>query len=259
MTSACYDVEITHRRPEPFSYGFAFRSRIWLIDLDEVPALPAGPAAGCADSMRPTTRGRSLRDAVEEWLAEHGIAAPERILMLGNPRVLGYVFNPLTVFYCLDARGAVSHVVAEVRNTYGGRHRYLLRPDADGTAQTDKAFYVSPFYPVDGHLPAAAAAAGRTAAGADSPAAAGRTALHRRADRCSAQWPAHAVDGAAHAACQPDGHVRDQATWHRLVSQGAATRQPTRQPARQPDAPGSGLAEPDLLPPQSAQPELRPL
>ena len=70
--------------------------------------------------------------------------------MLGNPRVLGYVFNPLTVFYCLDAAGVVSQLVAEVRNTYGGRHRYLLRPDAEGTAHTDKAFYVSPFYPVDG-------------------------------------------------------------------------------------------------------------
>jgi uncharacterized protein len=152
VTSACYDVEISHRRSEPFSYGFTFRSRIWLIDLDEVPALPAGLGWLCRfEAADHSDRGgRTLRGLLEEWLAEHGIAAPERILMLGNPRVLGYVFNPLTVFYCLDARGVVSHLVAEVRNTYGGRHRYLLRPGADGTAHADKAFYVSPFYPVEG-------------------------------------------------------------------------------------------------------------
>jgi len=70
--------------------------------------------------------------------------------MLANPRLLGYVFNPLTLFYCLDADGAVGRIVAEVRNTYGGRHCYLLRPTAAGRAGADKVFYVSPFYPVDG-------------------------------------------------------------------------------------------------------------
>jgi hypothetical protein len=75
---------------------------------------------------------------------------PHRVLMLANPRVLGYVFNPLTVFYCLDEQARLTHVIAEVRNTYGGRHDYVLEPDSDGHAETDKLFYVSPFYPVDG-------------------------------------------------------------------------------------------------------------
>ncbi|MFL6163466.1 MAG: DUF1365 domain-containing protein [Jatrophihabitantaceae bacterium] len=141
MTAACYDVEIRHQRADPFDYGFAFRSRIWLVDLADVPSLPRGLGWLCRfDDV----------DRLTGWLSRHGVPAPDRILMLANPRVLGYVFNPLTVFYCLDTVGALTHVVAEVRNTYGGRHRYLLRPDGRGAARVDKAFYVSPFYPVDG-------------------------------------------------------------------------------------------------------------
>ena len=54
------------------------------------------------------------------------------------------------MFWCLDATGVLECVVAEVHNTYGERHCYLLRPDADGRAGADKAFYVSPFFAVDG-------------------------------------------------------------------------------------------------------------
>jgi DUF1365 family protein len=73
-----------------------------------------------------------------------------RVLMLTQARVLGYVFNPLTVYWCHDADGALRHVVAEVHNTYGERHAYLLGPDAARRATADKAFYVSPFFPVAG-------------------------------------------------------------------------------------------------------------
>ncbi len=60
------------------------------------------------------------------------------------------VFNPLSVFWCHDASGACTSVVAEVHNTYGERHAYLLNTDDRGRADTVKAFYVSPFYAVDG-------------------------------------------------------------------------------------------------------------
>ncbi len=71
--------------------------------------------------------------------------------MLANARSFGYTFNPLSVFWCYDRDDALVCVVAEVHNTYGERHCYLLRPDAGGRAGTDKAFYVSPFFAVDGH------------------------------------------------------------------------------------------------------------
>jgi uncharacterized protein len=70
--------------------------------------------------------------------------------MLAGARVLGHVFNPLSVFWCYAADGVLSCVVAEVHNTYGERHAYLLRPDGAGAAVTDKAFYVSPFFDVTG-------------------------------------------------------------------------------------------------------------
>ena len=70
--------------------------------------------------------------------------------MLTTARTLGYVFNPITVFWAYDRAGDRTAVVAEVHNTYGGRHAYLLRPDRAGYAEADKALYVSPFYPADG-------------------------------------------------------------------------------------------------------------
>ncbi|MGN6635723.1 MAG: DUF1365 domain-containing protein, partial [Oryzihumus sp.] len=73
-----------------------------------------------------------------------------RMLMLANALVQGHVFDPLSVHWCLDASGALACVVAEVHNTYGERHAYLLRPDGGGTAWTDKTLYVSPFYDVSG-------------------------------------------------------------------------------------------------------------
>lgn len=150
MTASCYDVRIVHRRSAPVSHRVSFRGRTWLVDLDRVPRLPGVLGRLCRFDSADHLGGGSLRADLDEWLAERGLPAPARVLMLANPRVLGYVFNPLTVFYCLDAGGAVSFLVAEVRNTYGGRHCYLVRPSPAGEAWADKAFYVSPFYPVDG-------------------------------------------------------------------------------------------------------------
>ena len=62
----------------------------------------------------------------------------------------GHVFNPLSVFWCYDGQSRLSAVVAEVHNTYGERHAYLLRPDAAGIAHVDKAFHVSPFFDESG-------------------------------------------------------------------------------------------------------------
>ena len=64
--------------------------------------------------------------------------------------MLGYVFNPLTVYWCHRADGTLACVVAEVHNTYGQRHAYLLHTDDRGRVRVPKQFYVSPFYPVDG-------------------------------------------------------------------------------------------------------------
>ncbi len=93
----------------------------------------------------------TLRANVDAYLAAEGVDLDGgSVLMLATPRSFGYAFNPLSVFWCHDRAGELVCVVAEVHNTYGERHCYLLRPDADGYARADKAFYVSPFFAVDG-------------------------------------------------------------------------------------------------------------
>ena len=74
-------------------------------------------------------------------------------MLLTCPRVPGHVFNPLSVFYCFSGSGESAEliaVIAEVHNTYGGRHVYLLRPDEAGRDTVGKEFYVSPFLPMGG-------------------------------------------------------------------------------------------------------------
>jgi uncharacterized protein len=164
VTAALYPCEITHVRARPVRRAFRYRSYLWLVDLDDPPRVPL--------ALRPFARFRSrdhlgdpassIRANVDACLARQGISlAGGRVLMLGHAAVLGYVFNPLTVFWCHGADGSLAAVIAEVHNTYGQRHAYLLHPNGRGRAEADKDFYVSPFLPVAGryrlHLPEPAA------------------------------------------------------------------------------------------------------
>jgi hypothetical protein len=144
---------VSHARRTPISNAFRYRSYGWLVDLDHLPRVPwpLGPLAQFRAADHLGSPDRSLRANLDAFLAGHGIdLRGGRILMLANARVLGHVFNPLSIYWCRNADGDVDAVVAEVHNTYGERHRYLLHPDIAGRAQCAKACYVSPFYPVDG-------------------------------------------------------------------------------------------------------------
>ncbi|MDX8036428.1 DUF1365 domain-containing protein [Lentzea sp. BCCO 10_0856] len=148
-----YDVVITHTRRELIDRTFSNRAYMWLVDLDELPRLPwwVKPFARFEARDHVGAPDRSIRENLDAWLAERGIElGGGQVLMLANARVLGYVFNPLSVYWCHDASGELVCVVAEVHNTYGGRHCYLLRTDDHGRASVDKEFYVSPFLEVDG-------------------------------------------------------------------------------------------------------------
>ncbi|MGZ3144009.1 DUF1365 domain-containing protein [Lentzea chajnantorensis] len=149
-----YDVVITHTRRELIDRAFRHRAYLWLVDLDGMPRLPWWARLFARFEARDHlgSPDRSIRENLEEWLGERGIElGGGRVLMLANARVLGYVFNPLSVYWCHNADGELVCVVAEVHNTYGGRHCYLLRTDEHGRASVDKEFYVSPFLGVDGH------------------------------------------------------------------------------------------------------------
>ncbi len=93
----------------------------------------------------------TIRAGLDRFLAANGMdLAGGRVVMLAHARVFGHVFNPLTVYWCHDGADAPVCVVAEVHNTYGERHCYLLRTDPVRQARVTKEFHVSPFFPVDG-------------------------------------------------------------------------------------------------------------
>lgn len=152
ITPALYRTLIAHTRHRPWRHAFRYRHPMWLIDLGQPPrGVLLGRVLRFEARDHLGDPARTIRENVVEWVGEHGIdVAGDRIVMLTNARTGGYVFNPITVFWCLRPDTTTSCVVTEVHNTYGGRHCYLLVPDATGRAQTDKALYVSPFNPVDG-------------------------------------------------------------------------------------------------------------
>ncbi|MEV6734910.1 MULTISPECIES: DUF1365 domain-containing protein [unclassified Streptomyces] len=150
---ALYDCVVSHARTAPVRHAFRHRTYMWLVDLDALPRLPwplrplaRFDARDHFDAAAPTVRA-----GLDAYLASRDVHLDGgRVLMLAHARVLGYVFNPLTLYWCHDRSGALVCVVAEVHNTYGQRHCHLLRTDGAGRAEAAKELYVSPFFPVDG-------------------------------------------------------------------------------------------------------------
>lgn len=153
VVPALYESTVRHARAEPVRHAFAYRTYYWLVDLDDLPRppRPLRPLCGFHPADHGAGEAPSTRADIDAYLGGHGIdLAGGRVLMLAHARVLGHVFNPLTVYWCHDRDGHLVRVVAEVHNTYGGRHRYLLEVDERGRAEADKAFHVSPFNRVEG-------------------------------------------------------------------------------------------------------------
>jgi uncharacterized protein len=156
--SAIYTGSVTHTRLRPVRHRLRYRMFSLLLDLDEIPELSARLHWFSADrfnlfgfSARDHLAGDAtpLRTQVDAALARAGIdIAGGRILLLAMPRVLGNVFNPLSVFWCHDANGTLRAVLYEVNNTFGQRHGYLV-PVCGGDdpvrQECAKEFFVSPF------------------------------------------------------------------------------------------------------------------
>jgi uncharacterized protein len=148
-TGRLYECRISHARTVPLRNVFTYRTYLWLVDLGRLPR-PSPLARFSARDHLGDPR-RPIRENLDRFLAARGVDLDGgRVLMLAHARVFGYVFNPLTVYWCHRPDGTLACVVAEVHNTYGERHAYLLHTDGRGRAEVPKQFYVSPFYPVDG-------------------------------------------------------------------------------------------------------------
>lgn len=136
--SALYRGVLRHaRRDEHARRAFAYPVYVASIDLDELPALDRGLRLfshnrrnlfSLDDRDYDTGAPGGLRAGHARLLAEHGLPAPAAARLVTNLKVLGYVFNPVSFFLGYDAAGALTSVVAEVNNNYGGRFRYVLGP-----------------------------------------------------------------------------------------------------------------------------------
>lgn len=159
---AClYVGHVWHARPAPAAHAFRYRTWMYLFDLDRLGEIDAAfrllgynrsRLVGLHDADH--LDGRPLRAGVEHAVVSRGHAWPGgRVLLLTQCRVAGYVFNPVSFFYCFDAQDRLAVVVAEVNNTYGERHLYVLPATDDGGAAVrahKKEFHVSPFFSLDG-------------------------------------------------------------------------------------------------------------
>lgn len=147
---------VNHTRRTPMEHAFTHGQYQWLVDVDDLPRhgwpLRALTRIEARDHLDEGRLGGGIRGDLERFLAHRGttLDAADRVVMLANARVLGHVFDPLTVYWCLTADGGLRACVFEVHNTYGERHAYLLEVDDTGRARTDKAFYVSPFNDTSG-------------------------------------------------------------------------------------------------------------
>lgn len=151
---------VLHARLRPVFNRFVypvFYLRLDLARLDQCQSIWFG-----VDRWRPLSLrrrdygpgdGSSLQDWMRALLRQHGIAADGAIWLQTFPRVFGHAFNPVSFWHCHDADGKLCAVLAEVNNTFGERHRYLLRLTPDGAelvARCDKQLHVSPFCKVEG-------------------------------------------------------------------------------------------------------------
>ncbi|MEJ7741985.1 MAG: DUF1365 domain-containing protein [Nocardioidaceae bacterium] len=145
--------EVRHARFSPVTHSFRYQAHQWLIDVDSPDVAPRGLRTLVSFQARDHVgdAAGSLGENVRSFIAAQGVSwTAHRVLMLANARTLGYVFDPLSVFWSYAADGTLEGVLAEVHNTYGERHGYVVEVDDKGVGRADKSFYVSPFLGVFG-------------------------------------------------------------------------------------------------------------
>lgn len=163
--ASLYDCSVVHRRRVAPRLRFRYRLFYVLLDVDRIDTLARSLRLFSHNrfnlvSLHDRDHGNGMPGALRAWadglLRGAGIELRGgRIRLLCLPRVFGFAFNPLSLWYCEDRAGMLRAVIAEVRNTFGERHSYLL----DGTGRAidwrrpidkDKVFHVSPFLDVAG-------------------------------------------------------------------------------------------------------------
>lgn len=175
LRSCFYEARVMHHRLEPKRHRFEYGIFLACLDLDELDRLDArsrwfsrnrrnwlefrdtdhlpDPDANGPGDGRPTDTRRSIA----AWLARNGVRLDDtdRVVLLTLPRIAGYVFNPVSFYFCTRSTGEPICAVAEVGNTFGELKPYLVPLDSganDGGVfrlVAPKHYYVSPFTALD--------------------------------------------------------------------------------------------------------------
>jgi uncharacterized protein len=179
MRSSLYECQVMHHRFAPKDHRFSYNIFLFGIDLDELDELgrsipflsvnrrniysfrecdfmPTGEPLHNGQDGAPA--GGSLKERVLSYLGSRGVEIPGgRVVLLTLPRVTGYLFNPVSFYFCYDSSGRPAAAIAEVTNTFREMKQYFLGPgtlsDKAGApsfeSRVPKFFYVSPFSDVD--------------------------------------------------------------------------------------------------------------
>lgn len=161
MRSALFAGQVMHHRFRPKRHRFVYRVVSLLLDLDEADAGMSGLKLLSINrfnlfSWRHRDHGDGsdtpLSEQIRSLLKDKGYSDyTNRIELLCYPRILGFVFNPLSVYYCYDQSDRLGVILYEVSNTFGERHTYFIPVDREAKVvrqAAEKAFYVSPFMPM---------------------------------------------------------------------------------------------------------------
>ena len=158
MTSSIYNGTVIHKRFKPKTHYFKYSVFSLLIDLSELDYLNKNikffshnkfNLVSFYEKDHGNRDGSSLILWVKKNLEENNINSENvRIKLLCYPRILGYVFNPLSVFYIYDVENKLKCILYEVKNTFGEQHTYIFKVDNDQKLyqhNCSKKFHVSPF------------------------------------------------------------------------------------------------------------------
>jgi len=162
--ASLYFGNVMHARLKPRPHRFNYKIFSLLIDLDRFNDASAMSAIFSVNKANLVSfhekdhgprDGSSLRAHINKLLLDGGMEIPARVFLWCNPRILGYTFNPLSIYFCENEHGETTALVYQVHNTFGQSHNYVAMVDpaqnADASIRNsaEKCFYVSPFLEMD--------------------------------------------------------------------------------------------------------------
>jgi hypothetical protein len=166
MNSCLYECTIRHERQIPKQYKFAHKIFMFYLDLDELPQLSEfspflgynqGRVYDFKDQDHISSGFSSVKENIRAYLKTQGVVALiHRIQLLTNVRTFGYIFNPVSFYFCFDSNDDPVCVVSEIGNTFGELKYFYLGPEKKSAqAFSDrqvKYYYISPFTDLDNQL-----------------------------------------------------------------------------------------------------------